>query len=443
MLETFNLKGQCDTLIGNDKIRGISGGELKRLTILLSIILPKSYLFLDEPYSGLDSYSSSEIKILISKIVEGGTAVVVVTHDLKDISGEIWCMSSGRIVYKGTSKNVSDYFSKKDVKGVTNFEEFMEEATKGIEIDYDGEWNVRSDGVTTVSSDVGIFNRLKPRSGFLRQTRILLGRSFKEAWRSRGSTIIKSITQVSIALIYGTLYHINNNQASIYDRFGLLSLVSIGTLNLSLAGTLRAFPKERVRVKKEQKERLFSVIPYFISKAISSLPITASLSCLFGSIVYPLTGLNPSGFKSFLGLLTMHSITSESLGLLISSLSGSEDKALAFFGPLTVLQVIFDGRNLSYENTPKVLRWLQGISLVRLNWQSLVINEFKGLKFNKDGRRGKVVIESGEEAVKVFGIEGGVGERVGKQIKFVGICWGMAIATMLGGGGFIKIKGEF
>ena len=161
-------------------------------------------------------------------------------------------------MYKGSVDNLSDYFSARDVAGVANFEEFMEEATKGIEIDYDGEWNVRSDGVSTVESSESrngrLFNRFKPRSGFLRQTRILLGRSFKEAWRSRGSTIIKSITQVSIALIYGTLYHISNNQASIYDRFGLLSLISIGTLNLSLAGTLRAFPKERVRVKKEQKE---------------------------------------------------------------------------------------------------------------------------------------------------------------------------------------------
>ena len=188
-------------------------------------------------------------------------------------------------MYKGSGDNLSDYFSARDVAGVANFEEFMEEATKGIEIDYDGEWNVRSDGVSTVESSESrngrLFDRFKPRSGFLRQTRILLGRSFKEAWRSRGSTIIKSITQVSIALIYGTLYHISNNQASIYDRFGLLSLISIGTLNLSLAGTLRAFPKERVRVKKEQKEvregKTKSVRFRFLNTVCFTPPLPTSL----------------------------------------------------------------------------------------------------------------------------------------------------------------------
>ena len=105
----------------------------------------------------------------------------------------------------------------------------------------------------------------------------------------------------------------------------------------------------------------------------------------------------------------MHSVTSESLGLLIGSLSPSQEVALALFAPVTVLQVIFDGKNLAVANTPKALRWLQEVSLVRLAWQGLVINEFEGLDFEAKGRGPQ--IRDGEDAKAVFNVEGTVGER--------------------------------
>lgn len=77
-----------------------------------------------------------------------------------------------------------------------------------------------------------------------------------------------------------------------------------------------------------------------------------------------------------------------------------------------------------------------------MNWQSLAINEFKGLKFSKKDRRGKNVIESGDDALEIFGIEGSIWDRVKKQLKFVGVCWGMAVATLVGGGGFVRIKDD-
>ncbi|GMI03389.1 hypothetical protein TrLO_g3002 [Triparma laevis f. longispina] len=453
-INKFNLDKSRKTLIGNAKIRGISGGERKRLSILLSLILPKSYLFLDEPFSGLDTTSIELVQDCLKNLREKeGVAIVIVSHDLKNVGGEIWGLSEGKIVYRGGENNVEKFFKGKGIQDVRDLEKMMDVLTKGVDFSDERDFMVRegdnNDLILKKNTSPLLPTRehnkkksLCPPSSFIRQTLHLTKRALIETYRSRGSTIIKAITQVSIGLIYGTLYQIKNNQAGVYDRFGLLSLISIGGLNLSLAGTIRAFPKERVLIKKEQSERLFSIGPYFISKALSGLPVTVGLSCLFGSVVYPLTGLNPERFKTFLSLLTVHSVTAEALGLLISSLSGSEEKALAFFAPLTVLQVIFDGRNLSYENTPRFLRPLQGLSLVRLNWQSLAINEFKGLKFSKKDRRGKNVIESGDDALEIFGIEGSIWDRVKKQLKFVGVCWGMAVATLVGGGGFVRIKDD-
>lgn len=52
LMEQLNLSKSANTVVGNNKVRGISGGERKRLSIACEMISSPSVIFLDEPTSG-------------------------------------------------------------------------------------------------------------------------------------------------------------------------------------------------------------------------------------------------------------------------------------------------------------------------------------------------------------------------------------------------------
>lgn len=53
------------------------------------------------------------------------------------------------------------------------------------------------------------------------------------------------------------------------------------------------FPSERTIVNRERSKQGYRLLPYLLSKLAAELPIGAIFPALFGSLVYPATGLNP------------------------------------------------------------------------------------------------------------------------------------------------------
>lgn len=121
------------------------------------------------------------------------------------------------------------------------------------------------------------------------------------------------------ALVYGSLYRFDLSQSSIQQRVGLLSMVSIGNFVQPLSAAIRTFPREKAIVTCERSKHLYSVMPYFTAKVLSELPLNLFNSLLFGTMLYPLVGLHRTlrKFSNFLSIGVMHSLASQSLGMLI------------------------------------------------------------------------------------------------------------------------------
>ena len=85
----------------------LSGGMKKRIGIARAIALKPSYLFYDEPTTGLDPIMTDEINRLINKFQQNGDVTsVIITHEMKtvnDVADRVLMLNDGKIIYDGDS----------------------------------------------------------------------------------------------------------------------------------------------------------------------------------------------------------------------------------------------------------------------------------------------------------------------------------------------------
>lgn len=68
ILYAFGLSRQADTFVGTPVLKGISGGQKRRLSVAAQLITSPSVLFLDEPTSGLDSAAAFEVVNFLRRV---------------------------------------------------------------------------------------------------------------------------------------------------------------------------------------------------------------------------------------------------------------------------------------------------------------------------------------------------------------------------------------
>jgi len=80
MLKMLNLMRCMNTRIGDNLVRGVSGGERKRTSIAVELITDPKIVFLDEPTTGLDSYNAFEVVTLLENLSSQGIIIIFTIH---------------------------------------------------------------------------------------------------------------------------------------------------------------------------------------------------------------------------------------------------------------------------------------------------------------------------------------------------------------------------
>ncbi|KAI1100904.1 P-loop containing nucleoside triphosphate hydrolase protein [Jackrogersella minutella] len=117
VLIKMGLKDCADNLVGNDLVKGISGGEKRRVSIAVQILTDPRVLLLDEPTSGLDAFTANSILEVLQGLTREGRTLIFTIHqarsDLFNHFGNVLLLArGGSPAYAGAAKDMLPYFSK-------------------------------------------------------------------------------------------------------------------------------------------------------------------------------------------------------------------------------------------------------------------------------------------------------------------------------------------
>jgi ABC-2 type transport system ATP-binding protein len=106
LLERFSL-----TDAANRMVKTYSGGMRRRLDLAVSLIAAPPVLFLDEPTTGLDPRSRSELWEVLRGLVNDGTTLLLTTQYLEEadrLADDIIVIDRGRVIASGTPTQLKD-----------------------------------------------------------------------------------------------------------------------------------------------------------------------------------------------------------------------------------------------------------------------------------------------------------------------------------------------
>ncbi|KAK6979233.1 ATP-binding cassette sub- G member 2 [Biomphalaria glabrata] len=115
VIKELGLEKCADTKVGNDFIRGVSGGERKRCNIGMELIISPQVLFLDEPTTGLDANTAKTVLLFLKRLARRGRTIVFSLHQprfsIYKMFDTLLLLSQGHTVYFGPARDALHFFS--------------------------------------------------------------------------------------------------------------------------------------------------------------------------------------------------------------------------------------------------------------------------------------------------------------------------------------------
>ncbi|KAI3986784.1 hypothetical protein MKX01_039758 [Papaver californicum] len=390
-----------NNIIGGSLLRGVSGGERKRVSVGQEMLINPSLLFLDEPTSGLDSTTAQRIVSTLWELAKGGRTIVMTIHQpssgLFYMFHKVLLLSDGNPLYFGKGSEVMDYFSSIGYAPMVamNPSDFLLDLANGVYKDEEEEdqASIKENLVTAYRTSLA--DKLKGEveaeiqfldsSGdgkefgrwsttWVQQFSVLLRRGIKERKHEAFSGL--KIGQVLVvALLAGALWW-QSSMAHIQDQVGLLFFYSGFWGFFPLFQAIFTFPQERMMLMKERSSGMYRLSSYFFSRIVGDLPMELVLPTVFVSITYWMAGLKatPMNFFHTLFVLLYGVLVSQGLGLAIGALVMDLKSATTLGGVLMLTFLLAGGYYV--QHVPKFIAWIKYVSLSHYQFKLLLGSQY-------------------------------------------------------------------
>ncbi|XP_047974161.1 ABC transporter G family member 21 isoform X2 [Salvia hispanica] len=401
-----------NSVIGGPLLRGVSGGERKRVSIGQEMLVNPSLLLLDEPTSGLDSTTAQRIIATLRWVARGGRTVITTIHQpssrLFRMFDKVVVLSEGSPIYSGAASKAMDYFASIGYEPGFNFvnpADFLLDLANGVtpdprqeDDDQYQEFHGRQDDLQSTkqflihSYKKNLHPLLKEEihqqdqhdstksssrcwdnqwtTNWWLQFKVLLSRGLKER-KHESYSGLRMFQVMSVSILSGLLWwHSDANH--IQDQVGLLFFFSIFWGFFPLFNAIFVFPLERPIIMRERSSGMYRLSSYYIARMVGDLPMELVLPTIFVTVTYWMGGLKPSliTFALTLAIVLLNVLVAQGLGLALGAILMDVKQATTLSSVLMLVFLLASGYYI--QHIPMFIDWMRYISFSQYCYRLLV-----------------------------------------------------------------------
>ncbi|KAF2140140.1 uncharacterized protein K452DRAFT_230612 [Aplosporella prunicola CBS 121167] len=429
LLKMFNIEHTKNTIVGNPFVRGVSGGERKRVSIAEMMITNASVCSWDNSTRGLDASTALDyaksLRILTDiHQVTTFVSLYQASESIYKVFDKVMVIDSGRQVYYGPAQEARAYFENlgflekprqttpdyltgctdpferdfkagRSEKDVPSNPEALAEAFKNSDVaarlnhemtqyrqQIQDEKQVYDDFQTAVhQSKRHASKRSVYTIPFYLQVWALMRRQFALKWQDRFSLVVSWLTSIIVAILLGTVWlDLPQTSAGAFTRGGLL-FISLLFNAFQAFSELASTMMGRPIVNKHRAYTFHRPSALWIAQIIVDTAFATAQIFVFSVMVYFMCGLvrDPGAFFTFVLMIVSGYLSMTLFFRTVGCMCPDFDVAIRLAGTIITLFVLTCGYLIQPQSEQVWLKWIFWINALGLGFSSLMMNEFKRL----------------------------------------------------------------
>lgn len=413
-IHTLGLR-TCEDNIVTSVLKGdeISGGQKKRVAVGNEVVADCQILAMDEPTTGLDSFTASSLVAAITECVrKRGIAAILTIHqprlEVLKLFDRIMFMSQGRVICMGnfefvlkyfqglgypcpTSMNPADYFL--DISTADHRNELLKENSMVRIQTLIESWESYEEKHPTkcLRSSSPKEAASTPTRSWWYQYKTLFKRDLKSMLRD-GITVPGIIFQALFVTLLCCIvfFQVFKSNSAAFNILGALYTIPVNVIFPVITPILLWFPTNRLLIERENATGAYTLSALFFARCSTYLPLSWLRTFVTTAIQYWIIGFRP-GFEYFLmfnWLMMCLVFTSVGIGMCIGTIV-PDQKLTQIIAPVFLgTFMYFGGVMSSGSSIPWVFGWLKYLSLNYWGSQGFILSQLKGLPATQIGSGG-------------------------------------------------------
>ncbi|GKT42713.1 ZEB2-regulated ABC transporter 1 [Colletotrichum spaethianum] len=429
MMAAFGISHTINTKVGNDFVRGVSGGERKRVSIVEAALTGAKFQCWDNSTRGLDSGNAIAFcqNLRTQSDLLGVASVVAIyqaPQSAYDLFDKVTVIYEGRQVFFGKVDQAKKYFedlgfhyharlpylydlpNERQIRPgyehiaprtsdefARRWKQSQHHAALAAKIDgYDSE-HPSQDRLQafqeSVKAERSSWSRLKSpyTISYPRQVKLCLWRGWKRLVADPEFTISSLVFNIIVGLVLGSMfYNLKADTSTFYYRGGLIFFALLFNAFASEMEVLTLYAQRPV-IEKHNRYALYHQSAEAISSYITELPYKITNVFTFNSILYFMANLNrqPGPFFFFCLMSFMVLLAMSGIYRTMASLARTSHQAMVPVTLVTIGVMMYAGFTVPTSYMQGWSRWMGYINPLSYAFESLMANEFHGRQFRCAG----------------------------------------------------------